>query len=218
MSAKEQILVCPHCGNKASQEIKCTALGKEEIELDPGNVTDAEIYTYFVQCKTCLETSIYTDWEYGTNPGNLAHATLLYPSVKKLMGIPKAIQDSYAEAKRIQKISPIAFAVLIRKVLEYLCKDQNASGASLKQQLEDLADINIIPATLVRMTNALRYLGNLGAHSSEIKIGAEEAQIMDDFFVAVVEYVYVAPEKLRILNEKLKNKNSANSVGLKKEK
>ena len=205
MNKKEQILVCPHCGNKAPQEIKCTAFGTEEIEIG-GNTIDIKTYTIFVQCKTCLEASVYWDWEESNEPGNLKEAPLLFPSTKKFSGIPKAIQDSYDEAKRVQKISPTAFAVLIRKALEYLCREQTASGNSLKEQLENLAERNIIPATLSRMANALRYFGNIGAHSTEVKIGSEEAGVMDDFFIAVIEYVYVAPEKLNKLSKQLKDK------------
>ena len=209
---KQQILVCPHCGNKAPQEIKCTAYGNEKIEVGPKNDHgwDVKTYTFFVQCQTCLEAAVYWDWDESNELGNLEEATILFPSTKKFSGIPKAIQDSYDEAKKVQKLSPTAFAVLIRKALEYLCREQSASGNTLKEQLDDLAKKNIIPATLSRMANALRYFGNIGAHSIEIKIGPEEAQAMDDFFIAVVEYVYVAPEKLKKLSEGLKLKNSFN--------
>lgn len=208
MNKREQILVCPNCGNKASQEIKCHAIGSEEIDIGPdnGGTHQVETYYFFVQCKTCLETSVYWDWEESSDTGDLKEAILLFPSTKKFSGIPKDIKDSYDEAKRVQKISPIAFAILIRKGLEYLCREQNASGNSLNEQLKDLAKKNIIPATLSRMAHALRYFGNLGAHSSGVKIGSEEAGVMDDFFIAVVEYVYVAPEKLNKLTEKLKDR------------
>lgn len=213
MDKKEQVLVCPHCRNKSPQEIKCIAYGNEEVEIGPevGHTFDVKTYTFFVQCKTCSETSVYWDWEESSNElGDLKESILLFPSTKKFSGIPKVIQDSYDEAKKVQKISPVAFAILIRKSLEDLCRDQSASGSSLKEQLEDLAKKNIMPVTLSRMTNALRYFGNLGAHSTEVKIGREEAGIMDDFFVAVIEYVYVAPEKLNKLSKGLKSKSNFN--------
>lgn len=204
---KEQVIVCPNCGNKTPQVIRCTAISKDEAEfpdMPEEPPMEVEVYHLFVQCKACQEVSIYWDWENNPELGDLRTTTLVYPTVKKLSGIPRAIEDSYQEAKKVQKISPIAFSVLIRKALEYLCKDQNAIGSNLKEQLDNLARRNIIPTTLAKMADVLRYLGNISAHSIEVKISKEEAEILDDFFTAVVEYVYIAPEKLNKLIKKLK--------------
>lgn len=103
----------------------------------------------------------------------------------------------------MKKISPTAFAVMVRRALEYMCLDQKAAGKSLHKQLEDLAKRKIIPDTLAEMSDSLRLLGNLGAHASNFKIGREDTAIIDDFFMALLEYVYIAPEKIKSFKEKI---------------
>lgn len=203
MAKTEFTLECSHCGNRTILEVKAELTQKDEIEAWDGALIEIEGYYYLAQCRTCSGVSLFYDWEIDGEPGNLKEAKRLYPKVRDLRGVPKAIHDSYKEAKRVEKHSPTAFAILIRKSLEYLCKEQSAEGKNLKEQIDDLAKKGIIPATLARMASALRYFGNIGAHSSDIKIGAQEARTMDDFFVAVIEYVYIAPEKLEKLKKSL---------------
>lgn len=211
MPKTKQTLVCPNCGNRAPQVLLSSSKGTENITIydvktGVSSSEEMEAYNYFVQCSTCMGISIYSDYEFYDNPGNLEEAHLIYPSIKSLFGVPEAIRGSYKEAKKVEKISPTAFAVLIRRAVEYLCKDQKASGYTLKEKLEDLAKKNIIPATLSRMANAIRYFGNIGAHSTKIGVSKDEVEAMDDFFLAIVEYVYIAPEKLNKLSEKIKVK------------
>jgi len=46
------------------------------------------------------------------------------------------------------------------------------------------------------MTAVLRVLGNVGAHSDSQKITVPMTWGMDDFFRAIIEYVYIAPSRL----------------------
>jgi hypothetical protein len=46
------------------------------------------------------------------------------------------------------------------------------------------------------MTTIIRTLGNIGSHASEQEVGPEFVPAIDQFFRAVVEYVYVAPSRV----------------------
>lgn len=205
---KKQIIRCEHCGNKTLHNILFTADGPEEI-LDLPDYPDISGKTYYflTQCSSCLEISLFTDWDQSEELGNLDMAALLYPIIQKFSNdVPKIITKDYEEAKKVLKISPIAFTVLTRRSLERVCIDQKAIGRTLKEKLDNLAKNGIIPQSLSKMANAIRYLGNIGAHISDEEIDYDEAKILADFFTAIIEYVYIAPAKLDKLSDKLKNK------------
>jgi hypothetical protein len=131
----------------------------------------------------------------------------VYPAIKNLIGVPEQIQKAYSEAKKVKKISPLAFATLIRRALEYVCLEQEANGKDLDDKLKDLSTRGVIPDTLAKMSHAIRHYGNVGAHADDTNIGYTDAWIMDDFFTAVVEYVYIAPKKLKTAEERIHKKN-----------
>lgn len=200
---------CPHCGNNTLLEVKSETTTVEEVNTVKGEILEMENYYVIAECKRCGGISIYASAEYFDNPDDLNSAILLYPQEKSLEGVPQKVKESYAEAKRIKKISPYAFAVMIRRAMEFLCKDQNAQGKNLNSMLKDLSNKEIIPKTLSEMTDVLRILGNLGAHASDTKIDMGDVNILNDFFLAVVEYIYTAPEKIKRYKESLLKKNKS---------
>ena len=83
-------------------------------------------------------------------------------------------------------------------------------------RLGELADRGEIPTTLAEVTDVLRLLGNVGAHAAEESIKPWQVNAIDEFFRAVVEYVYVAPSKLKEFRESLsifKTKKAAEDEG-----
>ncbi len=63
------------------------------------------------------------------------------------------------------------------------------------------------------MTHAVRFFGNVGAHAAEISITADEASLIHEFFIAIIEYVYIAPDKINSLTSRLSNKEIPKSLG-----
>jgi len=57
----------------------------------------------------------------------------------------------------------------------------------------------------VSLSDAVRLLGNKGAHSKVLPVSEKEADILDGFFKAFIEYIYVAPAKMEAYQEQLKN-------------
>lgn len=169
------------------------------IATDGEEAGEVESYYYLVRCKTCSDISLFWNWDLAPNPNELKDENLVFPVVKRFSdGVPEAIRRSYTEAKKVQKISPSAFAAMIRRALEYVCRDQNAKGRNLRDQIFDLAKKGVIPSTLTKMALMIKTLGNIGAHASDVEIQPDhaETELMDDFFAAVIEYVYIAPEKI----------------------
>ncbi|MGC4231486.1 MAG: DUF4145 domain-containing protein [Niabella sp.] len=204
--SKELILVCPHCGNKTGHFLLCETASRSTGHgiNGPLDTFDFDCTYYLTQCKTCSGVALYYDCEFDERPGYITEATLCYPSTKTPnKDVPELIIETYREALKVEKISYTAFALLIRKTLELLCKDQKAIGSNLKLQIDDLVKKGIIPQTLSQMADTLRILGNLGAHDGSYQLIYPEIYDMKDFITAMLEYVYVAPAKIKKLKESI---------------
>jgi hypothetical protein len=202
------IRLCPHCNNVTPhQYIVDCAVNKlyDEIKVDDGEnqiIIEKFVY-YFLQCSTCQDYSLIGGFELEL-PQSPSQYPVLYPESDELgLDVPQKIVKVYREASRIRHQAPNAYAGQIRKALEFLCKDQNASGSNLYKQINSLVVKGIIPPTLAEMTSLIRLLGNLGVHATDDDVNVWDVQLIDDFFRSIVEYVYVAPSKIARLKSRL---------------
>jgi hypothetical protein len=106
----------------------------------------------------------------------------------------------------LRRTAPNAFAGQIRRALEYVCQDQNAAGRTLFHQLEDLANRGLLPAALAETTAILRKAGNIGVHADEEDIDVWDAELIDELFRLVIEYVYIAPAKTKRLQTRMRDR------------
>ena len=196
---------CPHCSNRAPQTLVYVQRYTERAwDARTGEESEPAPWSTFVAaCDTCKHILLYD------NPGGqlkdqeFHFGTLEFPAHGLHISVPSAIRDVYDEASRIRALAPNAFAVQIRRALETLCNDRNAKGRNLASQLKDLAERNEIPFVLSELTDTLRLLGNIGAHSGNESVHQLQAYEIDEFFCVVVEYVYVAPSKLAAFRNRL---------------
>ncbi len=209
---KRPVLVCPHCGNRVSHQAvyahSYTYTIPDAIKFDgEWDNVDVEAYYFLLVCDTCSEVSLYSNWIEAENPFDLLEVALVYPKPRKISDIvPKRIANAYQEASRISKIAPNAFACMIRRALEFMCEDKRAAGRTLHEKLKDLSAKNIIPPVLAEMAEIVKKLGNIGAHADEMDVRRDDVDVIDDFFNAVMEYVYLAPEKVSKIKNKLAKK------------
>ena len=187
---------CPHCGNTAPQNLEgsCTHLDNE----------DGAHHFFLTQCQTCAEGLTYRHIDARNTVPEISHGQfdlskyeLVWPSTNDLHAcVPEAVRRIYAEASAIKTRAPNAFANQIRRSLEAVCKDRGAAGRTLAKNLNELAERGEIPQTLSEITGVLRQLGNVGSHAGDEDIAPEYVDVIDDFFRAIIEYVYIAPHKV----------------------
>lgn len=202
---------CPHCGNKAPQKLlyRYQFVSSYIKGLEKEGEYTPVIKSYFVcACETCNElllrsaismsSSIPKDTLFITSPIQWPNPNQLHESV------PESIKKIYDEAIRIRLLAPNAFAVQIRRALEAMCKDRGAKKGTLQVMLKELAGRGEIPPVLAEMTDVLRLLGNIGAHASNDSVTTSQARAINEFFRAVIEYVYIAPSKLKEFRDSLK--------------
>ena len=96
--------------------------------------------------------------------------------------------------------------------LEAICEYEQARGSSLAERLNHLVAEERIPKTLAEMAHHLRPLRNMGAHLTEEEIHPEDVPVIIDFVEAILEYLYVAPAKIRAVQERLGRLKTTQSV------
>lgn len=195
---KDPVGFCPHCCNMAPQEIVSTV---DAVEEEVG-----ETLTYVIaQCQTCGHILLYVTIGDRTtfDPQLLGEQRPVWPNAELGLGIPTVVRQRYEEAQRIKHIAPNAFAGQIRSCLEALCHDRGATKGSLVKNLEELATRGEIPPLLAQMSEVIRVLGNVGVHGLG-DIGPRDVCAIDEFFKALVEYVYEAPWRLRMFQSRLR--------------
>lgn len=135
---------------------------------------------------------------------------IIYPNNKTLDEniIPLKICEIYSEAISLKKLSPSSFGVQIRKVLELLCEEQGApKSGDLYNKLEKLSERNIFPENIINMGNIIRKVAKYGAHPKDEEITASDADLLDDIFHLILDYVYITPYKVKTLEDKFKKVN-----------
>jgi len=201
-----RVAYCPHCNNTAPQKLVHVQKYFERTWATKDGAEDRAPWSAFVAtCETCHHLLVYENLGDQLPDDKFDHGDLAYPKPDHLpVVVPSSIRNVYAEAPRIKNIAPNAFAVQIRRALEALCEDRAAKKGNLQTRLKDLADKGEIPPVLAKASDFLRLLGNIGAHGIDETIHPLQAFSIDDFFRAVVEYVYIAPSKLKEFEARLK--------------
>jgi hypothetical protein len=192
---------CPHCAKV--RELSLWATFNEETFYE--EYIAFEVYSWrLLKCPAC-DKVILEKYSYQDN-----FTEILYPSIKMSSSmstvIPHEIASEYDAALKIQEISSVACAVLIRRTLEVMCQYEKAKGRDLNAKIQALATSGRIPQPLADMAQLTRQIGNLGAHvdPSNDKVTEGDVTTMIDFLEAILEYLYVAPAKIAAVQARLK--------------
>lgn len=193
-----RIAYCTNCGNRAPQELIHTQKYLERAWGADGRESDPHPWSMFVAvCETCSQLLLYENLGDQASPEDFERCELVFPKPLRLgIAVPREIAAIYEEAIRIKELAPNAFAVQIRRALEALAADKGVKKGTLQVQLNELAKNGDIPPNLARASDLLRILGNVGAHASSQSVHPLLAHVIDEFFRAVIEYVYIAPKRL----------------------
>lgn len=136
---------------------------------------------------------------------------ILYPQEKTIESqwmLPYKVSLAYSSALKVQKIDAGAFAIMVGRTLEEICRYEKAKGKVLADKIKSLADSGRIPQVLAAMLMQLRLLRNLAAHTSEDNyvVTEEDVPIIREFIDAVLEYLYIAQAKITHLQDRISGK------------
>ena len=206
----KKIAFCPHCGNKTTQLLLYThdcedifTVFDEEHSID--HEESLPVQCYLTVCEICKNPLLYGTYHFITEEEDFQASGLLCPKQKKLSGkVPQIIREYYKEAIRIKRIAPSSFTGQIRKCLEALCDAREIKKGKLVNRLNELSDKGEIPKHFTEMADILRFLGNIGVHPSETNICDLPVDTIDDFFNAIIEYVYGFPSRIEEIKQSYK--------------
>lgn len=109
-------------------------------------------------------------------------------------GLPVRLQQTFKEAVACHGAGAYrAAAMMVRRLLEEICDENNAAGANLHQRLAALKNAIVLPEPLFEAMNELKALGNDAAHvEAKIydNIGADEAQDSIELAKEIVKSLY----------------------------
>jgi len=119
--------------------------------------------------------------------------------------LPPAVEAAMSEAAVcFSNGCYTAAAIMIRKTLEEVCAEREATGTNLKQRIEALSKIVILPVELITGLDALRLLGNDAAHIESktfAEVGRTEVQVSFDVVKEILKGVYQYSALIASLNE-----------------
>ncbi len=176
-----------------------------------------EYYTVY-KCPTCNNITIVKISSENINLENIKTnpnyinivPQIVYPNTKIIDNniVPLEICKIYEEAALLKNISPNSFAMTIRKALELLCDEQGAPRSEdIYNKLKKLSERNIFPKNIIEMGNIIRKVAKYGAHPKDEDISNSDAELLDDIFHLILEYVYITPYKVKQLQDKFEKVN-----------
>lgn len=188
---------CPNCGNTTRHE---TLHRADWYEANEDDIVD-ECWWAILKCSTCGKFSLYRD--YWDEEQKRWTAKLIFPVPISLpIEVPEQIRQLFLEAVTVRQSSLSLCAVGLRKCLEAVAIDHGCKG-NLAQAIKTLSTQGVIPATLSKMMDSSRLIGNLGAHATSAKLTSDDADLLVNFVLAIFEYVYVAPKKIAAVQQRL---------------
>lgn len=143
--------------------------------------------------------------------------------------IPKVVLDSLNEADRaLQAGATIAACVMLGRALEALCRDiiDHSDKVSIEKQTENavspkaskpimlgvgikkLRDLKVIDDRLFDWSQQLQAFRNIAAHPEDISISREDADDLQVFANAIVEYVYELAERYDDFKDRVAKRNN----------
>jgi hypothetical protein len=207
-----RIETCFHCGNQVPLGRIAVHAGQELFEHIEGRRFGEDFEYHVYQCPTCAGMTIYGDFTKYPNARDTSYKRI-YPQGSRLVPerhkvasldcVPERILKTYELSWPLRHIAPSAFAVQIRRALEFICDDQGAAGGALFEKLKVLVANKTFPGHFAEMTDLMRKVGNLGAHAGDDDVDFWDAELLDEFFRIVVEYVYITPSRLLRLRQRL---------------
>jgi hypothetical protein len=235
MSDKTFIIDCPACKAKVAAEL-CGVAEHRGNDYDTNEPFADRLYVgKCPRCNTLLsgKSSQMNFVEWGAEFDEWTDVVRVFPLPMRTFNsyrIPKVLTMSLAEADRcLQSCAPSAACVMLGRALEAMCRDilqqkstnpvrkgtqqsqakaiSPAKKIMLGKGIKELKDRNVIDQRLYDWSQQLQAFRNVAAHPDEIEISREDAEDLQSFVYAIVEYVYDLADRYEEFKERLARRN-----------
>jgi len=139
----------------------------------------------------------------------------IYPPVRRAVDykLPSKVEQAYQEALKCESAEAwLATAVMVRRTLEAVGREFDPSVRSPAAGLLAMKEKGIISEEIANWGDALRFLGNIGAHPSDEEISAQDAKDALEFMGAIIETIYHLRPKFQAMKERRAKPRSAGKI------
>lgn len=192
---------CPFCGHTFPliySTFKCYESSFESPDSSHWNSEHPtnSVFTKFYSCPHCKKVSISVDGS-SDNFKNI-HIPIYPNSLAKQFPtyIPEVIRQDYEEAYSIVNLSPKASATLSRRCLQGMIRD--FYGITKSRLIDEINALqSIISSSQWKAIDALRSIGNIGAHMEKdintiIDVDPDEAEKLLKLIELLIDKWYIA--------------------------
>lgn len=166
-----------------------------------------------VQCSECAEVSLQVREDFGMgfdgdSPG------VVYPAKRRLsMDVPEPLRREFEEAQDCFSVKAYeATVVMVRRILEGVCKENNVQERTLVKSLEKLKADGLIDTTIAEWANALRALGNEGAHYTGRQVPRDDSEDALAFAEALLDHIYVLRKRFEEFAKRRASKSASGPI------
>ncbi|WP_323099393.1 DUF4145 domain-containing protein [Intrasporangium sp. YIM S08009] len=183
---------CQHCGEPRSLEV----ILRWQRSPDPDEDFDPEQWTA-ARCLTCLRPYLFIqelEWIPLVEGFAYGDRQQVHPPTDRVlpMPVPEAIRNDYDEARRCMRARCYtAAAIMARRCVQSICVLHGYPTRTLVQGLKKMLDDKKIDPRLYDWADAVREVGNEGAHDTEKQVSREDAEEVLLFVEALCDYLYV---------------------------
>jgi hypothetical protein len=213
------VVDCPSCKAKVGvKEAGCA----EFAMVDEGNVPYAEKIS-IGNCPKCRAILVGQSLQrrfkdYDSYEDEWSDVVRVFPNPRKTFSsyeIPAVARSSLEEADRcLQAGAHFAACVMLGRALEAVCAhkllttEERMAGRriTLADGIKRLRDKAIIDARLFDWSEDLRAVRNLAAHASDTHISREDAEDLQVFAYAIIEYIYDLTERYEEFKSRMATK------------
>ena len=196
---------CPDCKGRMQLVID----GNHAVSPGEGEPT---VFYYFGHCVKCRRPGLVGEEETGPNSWDREPIPQVYPVARAVGAVlPPKVDESFREAMQCEVAgAPLATAVMVRRTLEAIGREFAPDAKPLFRALHAMKDKGLISDELAQWGDALRFIGNIGAHPTDEVVTGLDAREALDFLVAIVETIYVLRPKFQAMKARReKNKTPA---------
>lgn len=189
-------ITCPFCLERGNFEFEHRAEKKK-----PNSKKALHFDT--LKCVSCAGY-VMVLWAPGASWGSGLYDFRVLPWPMRLEEYPKhwpePVGRFWLQAHRsVKDENWDAAAVMVRSALQSALRDHNANGASLKQEIDDLASRGVLPPHMKEWAHELRELGNEAAHPGPVasKSSADDVRDVVEFLDFLLRYLYNLPHEIK---------------------
>ena len=211
---------CPHCNVTVHLQLRTTHL----IDAVGENKQPLRWNTFSECCPSCGQAVVYLSERalmsdargnhYESGPAKSHLSWPMSGSRPCLPHVPADLKKDFDEAVSILSLSPQGSAALTRRSLQQVLRDFGHTKAKdLFDQIQEVVDTNLLPASLSDQLNAVRVIGNFAAHPLKsqntgliLPVEDHEAEWNLDVLESVFDHYFVKPAQAKARKDALNKK------------